>query len=278
MSATVKRERKMSDEIKKIREQLDQPIPRDVISERDGGGKRKLSYLEGWYVIDRLNKILGQGNWDYSTEEMKLVHSGVVQNSYGQDVHTVHYIARVALTVRNISGPEKYGVTFIDYGYGDGSDKTNPGKAHELAVKEAVTDGLKRCAKSLGMSMGLALYDKTQENVSDAEPEKAPVPASGGKDTKAVAMGGVRAGKPETVSPGSTEDTGPVSATPPSDRKQRDKMISAMADIAIKQKKATTAQLRDYMKEKYKVEKKEELNDVQSQGFYSYLRGIISGQ
>lgn len=145
--------------------ELDSPIPRDVVSLRDAGRGMKLSYLEGWYVIDRLNKVLGIGNWAYHSEVNK-VYEGTTENKSGTSF-AASYIARVRLVV-------KIGDTtteFSDYGYGDGSDRGHPGKAHELAVKEAVTDAIKRCAKNLGMSMGLALYDKTQENVKEAEEE-----------------------------------------------------------------------------------------------------------
>lgn len=160
----------MSKTYEEIVQELDSKIPRDVIEQRDGGGGRKLSYLPGHYVIDRLNKVIGQGNWGYDSN-INLLFSGVIQDKYGNDVNTVHYSGRVTLVV-TIDGRQ---VVFTDYGYGDGTDKTNPGKAHELAIKEAVTDGLKRCAKNLGMSMGLALYDKTQENVADEEPKPSPV-------------------------------------------------------------------------------------------------------
>lgn len=144
--------------------ELDSKIPRDMVQERDGGGGRKLSYLPGHYVIDRLNKVIGQGNWSYDSE-ITLLHSGLVG-----DKHSVHYSAKVSLQVE-LAGKT---TSFTDYGYGDGLDKYNPGKAHELALKESITDGIKRCAKNLGMSMGLALYSKEQENVDDGEVEAEP--------------------------------------------------------------------------------------------------------
>lgn len=153
---------------------LDSKIPRDVVSQRDGGGGRSLSYLEGWYVIDRLNKVIGHGRWSNDVELTKL-YEGTIKDKYGKDVYTVHYMAKVTLYIKGLSGEPDgnrfYDTHYNDVGYGDGTDKTNPGKAHELAIKEAVTDGLKRCAKNLGMSMGLALYSKDQENVSDGEDE-----------------------------------------------------------------------------------------------------------
>lgn len=142
---------------------LDAKIPREAISTREAGNGRRLDYLSGYYVIDRLNKVLGPGNWAYEADS-HLVHQGIVPSRSG-DTHSVHYLSKVRLVVTIGGKPTE----FRDYGYGDGTDKTNPGKAHELAVKESVTDGLKRCAKNLGMSFGLALYSKDQENVDEGQ-------------------------------------------------------------------------------------------------------------
>jgi recombination DNA repair RAD52 pathway protein len=43
------------------------------------------------------------------------------------------------------------------------------GLAHESASKEAVTDALKRTLRTFGNPFGLALYDKSRENVGDPE-------------------------------------------------------------------------------------------------------------
>lgn len=137
-----------------IIEELDSKIPREAVSLRESGFGKKLSYLEGHYVIDRLNKVIGQGCWGYTIQALNLVHS---------TEETVHYIA----TINFYANIGDRSCQFTDVGYGDGKDRNNLGKAHELATKEAVTDGIKRCAKNLGMSMGLALYDKEQTNVED---------------------------------------------------------------------------------------------------------------
>lgn len=131
-----------------LKEQLDANIPREVISTRTQGGKA-LSYLEGWYVIDRLNQVLGTENWQWMVEELIPV-AGDKQS----------YIVRGSITA-NIEGKQVY-----KSGLGYGSDKGNfnPG---EMAIKEAETDALKRAAMKLGRSLGLALYDKTQEFVDD---------------------------------------------------------------------------------------------------------------
>lgn len=152
-------------DIEKAIELLEESIPASVVSKRDAGNGMKLDYLEGWYVIDRLNTIFGNTNWSYEIEELKMVFEGEVRGKY-----SVSYTAQVSLSVPKFSAKtsEKSYFTesrYVDVGYGDGQDKTNPGKAHELAVKEAVTDAIKRCAKSLGKSLGLALYDKSREHV-----------------------------------------------------------------------------------------------------------------
>lgn len=145
-----------------IQKELDNNIPKDVVSTREGGGGKSLLYLETWYVIDRLNQVLGQGNWGYSTQTLTKVFEGEVEQ-YSGKVFSTSYTALVNLWVT----VGENSTNFIEVGYGDGTDKKSPGKAHELATKEAVSDALKRAAKNLGRSMGLALYDKTQEYVGE---------------------------------------------------------------------------------------------------------------
>lgn len=142
-------------------ELLDEAIPSSAVRQRDSGTGFKLSYLEGHYVIDRLNKIFGNANWSYELKDLRCVHQG--QDSY--DRYIVSYLATVRLTVKAQHGRFPDTCIYEDVGFGNGLDKKDPGKCHELATKEAVTDALKRCAKNLGQSMGLALYDKEQTNV-----------------------------------------------------------------------------------------------------------------
>lgn len=160
-----------------IRAKLDENISKSDITSRQGGAGKTLSYLETWYVIDRMNQVLGQGNWGYQTAKLDKVFEG----QDGQGRFTTSYIATVSLFA-TIDGKT---VVFSDVGYGDGTDKMSAGKAHELATKEAVSDAVKRCAKNLGRSMGLALYDKTQEYVGNESSTKPVVqPVTSSNDTK----------------------------------------------------------------------------------------------
>jgi DNA recombination protein Rad52 len=262
--------------IAEIRKQLDAKIPRSAVSLRDGGGPKKLSYLEGWYVIARLNEVLGQGNWSYEIASMQLVHSGEVNGK-----QSVHYIAQVMLKAHLGNGQDARQVYFSDVGYGDGTDKYNIGKAHELAAKEAVTDAVKRCAKNLGMSLGLALYDKSQENVDDEEKPET-VQAGGSKDTKAAAMGPVRSNSAETVSPGATQSA--IGPYPKGDRKLGNTKIGDLAVVFTKRTDAsgkrlgTMGDLKTHLETNYKVTKKEELTDEQAEEFYNFLARAVSGR
>lgn len=258
----------------RIRQELDAKIPRDVVKQRDGGGGRSLSYLEGHYVINRLNEVLGQGNWEYDTEEMRLVYEGKITNNYGKQIFTCHYVSKVRLAVFGLNDEDvRYGRSFSDYGYGDGTDKSNPGKAHELAVKEAVTDAIKRCAKNLGMSMGLALYSKDQENVTDEPVEtnvdgvrNEPETQNAGKSTFNVP----KQGNPDTKTSSKPSVAG--SAT----REILLKSITAHARAAVAKKVTSMDGLREYMKSNFGVEAKEQLKDDQAAKFLEHLKGVLN--
>ncbi len=149
------------------RNKLNESIPKAAIEQRSGGGAKMLSYLSGAYVINRLNQVLGQGNWGYEIERLDKVWEGKIEN-YSGEVFGVSYIAQVRLYTALKEKEISYGVnSFTEVGYGDGTDKKSPGKAHELATKEAVTDALKRAAKNLGLSMGLELYFKEGQYVGE---------------------------------------------------------------------------------------------------------------
>lgn len=136
--------------------QLNADLPADMVKKRDGGDGKALSYVAGWWVIDRLNAILGPGAWSYDcdvTETSRLEG----KNKKGDPQWQVSHMAKCTLRVGEC--------TIGDYGAGSGNARDLAG-ALEKSLKEACTDALKRCAKSLGRHLGLALYDKEQEHVS----------------------------------------------------------------------------------------------------------------
>ena len=123
----------------------------------------KGDYLEGWHVIAEANRIFGFDGWSYEVMEAKCVAE--MPRKIGRDKKDgfgVTYTAKVRVLVA--------GVMREDFGAGHGYD-VDAGLAHESAIKEAVTDALKRALRTFGNPFGLALYDKTRENVEVSHPE-----------------------------------------------------------------------------------------------------------
>lgn len=144
-------------------EELSAKLDRSHVKERVQAG-RKLSYVEGWHAIAEANRIFGYDAWTRETLDLRMVAERERPVGQGQGFG-VTYIAKVRVIV---DGVAREGV-----GAGHGIDR-DLGLAHESAVKEAETDAMKRALMTFGNPFGLALYDKTQENVeSPSAPPRA---------------------------------------------------------------------------------------------------------
>lgn len=143
---------------------LNDKLPASAVRERDGGNGRPLSYVDGFYVFDRLNEVLGIDGWSYTYDELRVVQDDDQYSTKAGVRHKAAYTVKVTLSAYGSETDRNLHVS--DVGYGDGIDK-DKGKAHESAAKESVTDGVKRCARKLGRSLGLALYDKSQKHVAE---------------------------------------------------------------------------------------------------------------
>lgn len=141
------------DQKKKLNASL---APSDVSTRTQSG--KLLSFLEGWRAIDKMNEIVGPGCWSYDVPDPRVVSDEQRDDGEKGKRWHVTYTARCVMKVGD--------ATIGDWGAGHGIDRDR-GLAHESAIKEAATDALKRCLKSLGRSMGLALYDKEQEHVAE---------------------------------------------------------------------------------------------------------------
>lgn len=138
-------------------EQLSAKLDKSNVKERKQAG-RKLSYIEGWHAIAEANRIFGFDAWTRETLDVRVVaeHARKVGQDNPRDGWGVSYIAKVRVIV---DGVAREGI-----GAGHGID-VDLGLAHESAIKEAETDAMKRALMTFGNPFGLALYDKTQENV-----------------------------------------------------------------------------------------------------------------
>lgn len=130
-------------------------------------------YVEGWHVIAEANRIFGFDGWSRETvsnveTNRELLTLKGKNGEYQQ--WRVGYVAKVRVSAG--------GITREGTGFGSGMGKPEAlGEAIESAVKEAETDAMKRALMTFGNPFGLALYDKTQANVSD-EPAAPPAQPS----------------------------------------------------------------------------------------------------
>lgn len=205
-------------------------------------------------MINTLNDIFGQGNWGYDIADgyPKCVKEESVEIR-GKRKNIVSYISKVEFYAVLERGKNKDGsvdlgdsfysgrnhtARFTEVGFGNGQDAYSMGAAHELASKESVTDAVKRAAKNLGMRMGLALYDKSQEFV-----EETPAPSSTkSKTTKSDAMA----------------------------------LITAKSKVIVSRGLKTADELRAHLKKSYSVSKKEDLTAAQADKFLIELDNVLN--
>lgn len=139
-------------------EQLKAKLSPSAVKSRQQGGS-KVSYVEGWHVIAEANRIFGFDKWTRETLDIKCVSESAREIGQAKNPGWgVTYITKVRVIVD--------GVAREGCGAGHGIDR-DLGQAHESAIKEAETDAMKRAFMTFGNVFGLALYDKTQENVGD---------------------------------------------------------------------------------------------------------------
>lgn len=136
------------DQIKLLEAPLD---PKHVVKPSGSFGP-KGDYLEGWHVINEMNRVFGFDGWSYRIE----LKQDALAKADGKDQWQAAYTCICTLTVGD--------TVRQDVGFGSGFSK-QIGDAVEGATKEAVTDALKRCARTFGNIFGLALYDKSRANV-----------------------------------------------------------------------------------------------------------------
>jgi DNA recombination protein Rad52 len=139
------------------------------IKSRAGPNGKRVSYLEGWYVVDLANEIFGFGCWDAETVEMKREHDPVhipPSEERPRGGIVVSYSARVRVTVYSADGSRKVVRERCGGHRGEGA---TVGEAIENCIKAAETDATKRAFVTFGNAFGLALYDREQRNVGTPE-------------------------------------------------------------------------------------------------------------
>jgi recombination DNA repair RAD52 pathway protein len=133
-------------------EQLMKPLHPSRVAKRAGGGGRTLSYLEAWDVKAHLIRIFGFGAWSADVIESSLAYEEKNGNNW-----SVGYKVVLRLSIPSLD------CTYTEAAVGS-AQLPQRGEAHDMAIKTAESDCLKRAAINLGTQFGLSLYDDGNMN------------------------------------------------------------------------------------------------------------------
>lgn len=128
-------------------EQLLKPLNESRVAKRGQAG-RQLSYLEAWDVKAHLIRIFGFGGWSADVLESTLAFED--KNEKGQ--WNVGYKVTLRLSIPTLE------CTYTESAVGS-ANLPQRGEAHDMAIKTAESDALKRAAINLGTQFGLSLYN-----------------------------------------------------------------------------------------------------------------------
>ncbi|CAE6493808.1 unnamed protein product [Rhizoctonia solani] len=158
------------EQLAEMQAKLNKKLGPEFISQRPGpGGGPKLTYAEGWKVINLANEVFGFNGW--SSSVLSITTDYIDQNPETHR-YNVGVSALVRVTLRDGAFHEDVGFGALENAKGKGAalDKNN---SMLKCKKEAVTDAIKRTLRNFGNVLGNCLYDK--QYVSEIAKIKAPV-------------------------------------------------------------------------------------------------------
>lgn len=119
------------------------------------------SHLEAWDVRRHLIRIFGFGGWDFEVRECSLIREITIPpdptKNDKRERYTVVYRVLGRLVIRDPDGHHL--ALYEDGATGDAANQPSLGDAHDMALKTAMSQALKRCAVNLGDQFGLGLYN-----------------------------------------------------------------------------------------------------------------------
>jgi hypothetical protein len=133
------------------------PLAKHRVSSRQQGGM-SLSYLEAWDVKAHLIRVFGFGGWSADVLSADLAFED--QDDKGR--WNVGY--KVVMRLRLHVDEDFLGDTTYTEAAVGSATLPQRGEAHDMAVKTAESDALKRAAINLGTQFGLSLYDGGNRN------------------------------------------------------------------------------------------------------------------
>lgn len=127
-------------------------LSRARVKKRKGGNGKDLSYLEAYDVKAHLIRIFGFGGWSWNVRTAE-----VAFEEKSGDRWNVGYKVVGTLYIRSL------GCEYAEAAVGS-SILSSRGEAHDMAIKTAESDALKRAAINLGTQFGLSLYNNGDTN------------------------------------------------------------------------------------------------------------------
>ncbi|KAI9023996.1 hypothetical protein DFJ74DRAFT_605718 [Hyaloraphidium curvatum] len=136
------------DDRARIKRALGMQLGPEFVASRQGPGGAKLSYVEGWKVVNLANEIFGFDGWS-----SHIVGTTVDYCEVDARGISLGCSCTVRVTLKD-------GTYREDVGWGSIANAKDKGQAFEKVRKEAATDALKRSLKSFGNALGNCVYDK----------------------------------------------------------------------------------------------------------------------
>lgn len=142
-----------------VLEKLNADLEPDLISEREGAGKRILKYIEAYVAIEQANRIFGHGAWGPRVLEGPTLHSIPETNPATGEIVDSHdyYTARVGIWVYGHMRSSDEGFCEVR-SLKEGTIRSAIVGMHEMARKGAISDGIKRALRTFGKQFGNDLY------------------------------------------------------------------------------------------------------------------------
>lgn len=136
-----------------------------IKGQRVGKDNNGFSHTQGWDIRRYLNRVFGFAGWSEEILKLDMVAERHIPNGKRPDgaekfKHYIVYRATVRLTLYDTNGAM---LAFYDgSATGTGNNLPDLGDAHDMAIKTAETQALKRAAINLGDQFGLGLYNGGQ--------------------------------------------------------------------------------------------------------------------
>jgi len=132
-------------------DQLLKGIHTSRVASRRGGGGKSLAYVEAYEIKAHLIRIFGYGGWSWDVLSCEAAYAIAPEEPRTKNWQ-VGYRVIGRLTILAT------GSTYTEAAVGM-ANLPDVGEAHDMAVKTAESDALKRAAICLGDQFGLSLYN-----------------------------------------------------------------------------------------------------------------------